>query len=1056
MVKKNLLRSISVIMACMMAVMTVACGSNTASTETAENTAVVETAQEEQLEKSLMASTAAVASTGESGKVETVYVTADANGSVNDVIVSEWLKNATASTELSDTTELKDIVNVKGSETYTDNGDGTVTWDAEGSDIYYQGTTDKALPVDMKITYTLDGKEITPAELAGKSGRVTIRFEYENKSKQTVEVDGKEVEVYTPFAMVSGMMLDSDKFTNVEVSNGKVISDGGNYVVMGVALPGLKESLNISDEKWDELENSEEIEGKLSNYFEITADTTDFELGMTITMASSDLLSDFGLADLADSDKINDLKDDMGELNDGSTQLVDGAKELKDGTGKLADGSKELKDGTSKLYDGTKELKDGTVALADGAGKLADGAGQVSDGAGKLADGAGQVSDGAGKLADGAGQVSDGAGKLADGAGQVSDGAGQLATGAGTLSEGTGKLADGSKTLANGVTAYTDGVAKVDAGVTDVINGTNTLKGYTSSLATGTAQLSVGAGQLAKGASDLNTGVQNVDQLSNALEMIKNKRTELVGMKTTYTTQEAGLEAIEGYLTTPGVPCQEAYVDTLRKLSGGKINSVEDAERVKAAGLAALASQNTESVTTEPAGAEVDEIVATSGEVNATEETSTEQQSAVETPVVEQPVVEEIEKETEKTDLGEDVEIEDEDVPMAAIIGANLTETGSQSGNVYTDEQLELLKKQAVEDYLGSDDFKVFLENYLKNDEDYQAALNEKVTALVEANVAAQVKSIVGDVSTYAATLASTKASISAINDTISFLDKTLTDFDAFVTPQEAELGVTFDYKIMLTQQSLMDLKAGVAELNTGAATLNEKLAEAATGATALDAGVAKLQSGETTLSQGTKTLVSMNDTLNGGASQVSEGAAQVNGGAAQLKTGADTLYNGTKDLKSGADTLSSGTKDLKSGADTLYNGTKDLKSGADTLSDGTKDLKSGADELNTGAGKLDEGAGKLVDGAKALDEGAGELDDGIGKVDSGVQELLDGITKLDEEGIKKLYEAFDGDLTDFADKLTAIQEAGSNYTSFAGASADENSSVKFIIKTEGVKAQDI
>ena len=128
MVKKNLLRSISVIMACMMAVMTVACGSNNVSTADTAN--AVETAQEQQIEKSIMAGSQIAASIGEAGKVETVYVTADANGSVNDVIVSEWLKNATASSELSDTTELKDIVNVKGDETFTDNGDGTVTWDA--------------------------------------------------------------------------------------------------------------------------------------------------------------------------------------------------------------------------------------------------------------------------------------------------------------------------------------------------------------------------------------------------------------------------------------------------------------------------------------------------------------------------------------------------------------------------------------------------------------------------------------------------------------------------------------------------------------------------------------------------------------------------------------------------------------------------------------------------------------------------------------------------------------------------------------------------------------
>ena len=244
MIRKNLMKTLTVVMAAMLAVMTVACGAST----TKDTTTAIETQapEDKALENTIVdMATRAGGATTDAGKVETVYVTANANGEVGDVIVSEWLKNADASKEIKDSTQLKDIVNVKGSETFTESPDGTVVWDAEGADIYYQGTTEKELPVNMKITYTLNGKEISPEELAGKSGKVTIRFDYENKDKKTVNVDGKDIEVYTPFAMVSGMMLDSDKFANVEVSNGKVISDGGKIVVMGVAVPGLKESLDI-------------------------------------------------------------------------------------------------------------------------------------------------------------------------------------------------------------------------------------------------------------------------------------------------------------------------------------------------------------------------------------------------------------------------------------------------------------------------------------------------------------------------------------------------------------------------------------------------------------------------------------------------------------------------------------------------------------------------------------------------------------------------------------------------------------------------------------------
>ncbi len=1018
MVRKNLLRSVSVIMACMMAVLTVACGSNTATTENGQATAVVETAQEQQLEKSLANSASALGAIGEAGKVETVYVTADANGAVNDVIVSEWLKNAEQSAELSDTTELHDIVNVKGSETFTENGDGTVTWDAEGSDIYYQGTTDKELPVDMKITYTLDGKEISPSELAGKSGKVTIRFEYENKSKQTVNVDGKDIEVYTPFAMVSGMMLDSDKFSNVEISNGKVISEGNNYIVMGVALPGLKESLDISDEKWDELEDSEEIKGKLSNSFEITADTTDFELGMTITMASSDILSDFGAMDMADSSKIDDLKDDMGELNDGSTKLVEGAGTLKDGTGKLAEGSKELKDGTGKLYDGTKELKDGTTKLSDGTGKLATGAGQLSDGAGTLANGTG------------------------------------------TLKDGTGKLADGSKTLTDGVSSYTSGVSQVNAGATMLSNGTETLVTGTGKVSAGAAKLQAGAGQLAAGTEELNTGVSQLSQLSSALDMISAKKTALEAKQTELNTTVEGLNAVEGFLTTPGVPCPDALVSTLNQLSGGKIQSAEDAVRVRDAGLAALAGQQSGEIHQEPAGAENAENEVVSGEIsNPDSKSSTEnvvdtsaasgaatsgttestpsnapaenreetsgQQGAAPADAAGSPAAA-AESTTAATtaatavnNASASVEIKDEATPKA---DSPASDTGSDE-KIYSQKDVDAMVEQLVQKQLEE-----AVKKYVSSDE-YKAAaaaqMEETVKDEVTKRVQQEVASRVGDISAYSATLAATKATKSAVSETLTFVDETLASFDAFVTDQEKAAGVTFDIKMMLTKQKLIDLQGGVATLNAGAQELS-------TGATQLKAGIDGYNMPDGTHVTG-----------------LSEGVAQVNAGAKQIKAGTDQLVANNDKLNGGAKQVSDGAAQLDSGA-------AQLKDGADKLATGAKDLKSGADELNTGAGTLDNGATELMNGAKDLNDGAGKLDEGIGKVDDGVQELLDGITKLDQEGIKKLYEAFDGDLTDFVDKLTAIKEAGTEYTSFAGASDEEDCSVKFIIRTAGVKAEDI
>ncbi len=254
-------------------------------------------------------------------KEETVYVNMDASGNVEKITVSDWLKNNSQSAELSDSSSLSDIKNVKGDETFTQDGE-KLTWQADGSDIYYQGTTDKELPVTVKLTYYLDGQEISPEDLAGKSGKVKIRIDYTNNQKETVKINGEDREIYTPFAMISGMILSQENFSNVKVTNGKVISDGSRNIVVGVALPGLSESIGFSDTK-----DLKDID--IPEYVEVEADTTNFKLDMTATVATTGVLEDLGIEDL---DDLKDLKDSLDELTENSLKLVDGSSDLADGT----------------------------------------------------------------------------------------------------------------------------------------------------------------------------------------------------------------------------------------------------------------------------------------------------------------------------------------------------------------------------------------------------------------------------------------------------------------------------------------------------------------------------------------------------------------------------------------------------------------------------------------------------------------------------------------------------------------------------------------------------
>lgn len=318
-------------------------------------------------------------------KDETVYIISDAKGNSGKVIVEEWLKNKDGADTIEDVSDLEGITNIKGDETFTQDGD-KLTWQANGSDIYYEGTTSKQVPITEKVTYYLDGKEIEPEALAGKSGKVTMRFDFENHEKTTIHQDSGDIEVYVPFTVMTGMILN-DNFTNIEVSNGKVISDGKNNIVVGMAMPGLHESLQKKSGEFDS-----DIE--FPDYVEISADAENFSLEMTATIAMSGLLSDMSLGDI----DLTDLEDSIEELEDGSEQLQDGSKQIKDGLDTLKDSMGDFKDGASDLKNGINDYTDGAKKLNDGLNTLNSGVGSLSRGATTLDSSAKTIAAGVTKL----------------------------------------------------------------------------------------------------------------------------------------------------------------------------------------------------------------------------------------------------------------------------------------------------------------------------------------------------------------------------------------------------------------------------------------------------------------------------------------------------------------------------------------------------------------------------------------------------------------------------------------------------------------------------------
>lgn len=456
-------------------------------------------------------------------KEETVYVNADATGTIDEITVSNWLKNSgSVSGSLTDASTLKDIKNVKGDETFKASGD-TLTWNTDGEDIYYQGTTDQDLPVSVKLTYYLDGKEIKPADLKGKSGHLKIQVDYTNKEKKTVSVDGKQEEVYTPFVMMTGMILPNETFSNVTIDNGKVISDGSKNIVVGFGMPGMKESLNLDESKTEDLTIPESLC--------VEADVTDFTMSSTFTVALTDLLDDIDFDNIVDVDS---LKSSLDELEDAALQLVSGSDTLADGAGKLADGVNSYTEGADTLNDAIQkylgsngELNGSVTEYVNGVNKVVKGVQDYTDGTNALADGVTAYIGGEQQLKEGA----KGLLALSDGLTEMQKGINQLY---GNLD---GKLEDeNDKDLLAVANQLAEGTAKLQKSFNDEsvkalfaqVNGM---------LATGESLISDAAGLQAQLGTIQGQITQSAGQISSELQVMGEAATSLQESVATVNTE---------------------------------------------------------------------------------------------------------------------------------------------------------------------------------------------------------------------------------------------------------------------------------------------------------------------------------------------------------------------------------------------------------------------------------------------------------------------------------------------------------------------------------------
>lgn len=807
-------------------------------------------------------------------KTETVYVFNNADGSARNAIVTDWLKNVKGDQSLADVSNLTDIENTESQADFQQNGQN-LTWNAQGSDIYYKGNTTQQAPVTIKVTYWLDGQEISPDDLAGKSGHVKIRYDYTNNASYPTEVNGQQRTMYVPFVAATGLILDNDNFKNVTAVNGKIVNDGDRTTVAGFAMPGLQEDLDISSDDVD-----------IPTYFELEADATDFSLDTSLTAVSSNLFDNVNTDDMSE----DTLGDDINKMNDAMNQLIDGSSSLYDGLTQLADGADQLDNGLGTLQDSTASLPASADALNAGAQQVASGAGQLADGSTTLASGTDQ-------LASGASQLPAGVAKLYEGSNEVNAGLEALKNGD-SKQWGLAKAAESSKEayiasekIAQGVSSLPNQFVQIKDGADEIAAGASTASAGTDKAIAG---INTAISTLSDAQSKLN-GDADIDGAVNGLN----------DAKRTLTSLSAKTQGIADQLNTvsSGLSKVSSSLEGIQKQANAAAKSVSDA-------AGHIENSNYENIATAQTQLDaIDTTGMTDEQIAALKEASTELH-AISTSYLSTAQTEAASASSTDAQIATEIgQVKDSIDALQTKIAnsAQSFQTASDSLNA----DAKALQKTA--DNLSNN-------NYMGAEQEV-AGVKEGLSTLIDQK---------SDTSLYAL-----QSGMNKIADGASGLSKKITAGSSDLqTLVDGTNQLSAGLKILSegTNGATIDENGNPSEAGKTSAGLVgavDSLGSATTPNTLLY--------GSNAIWKGLAQMNASAPTLANGVDQVNSGAHQLASGSAQLASGSNQLANGTDQLASATPALVNGIAALKAGSSQLASGAVSAQDGSAQLSDGLK-----------------------------------------------------------------------------------------------------------------------